>query len=208
MIRYNQTIKDVSIGYNKEELLKMGEFDMIKAKEGQGYIYDEYNGLDTEFERTFKLYETSNLLSKLSDFIDLKSSQLKENLEKIEEFSKRSQWLASWNENTKNDILLQASSSLLSLDNDKLDKLQKRIYRYEKYFDLMEEEKDVLKKYEYTFNFLTQIPSQINLYVEEANNKHEKFEAKQNIYRDLKENTSSSEDVFYFPEDYDFEIAA
>lgn len=208
MIRYNQTIKDVSMGYNKEELLKMGEFDMIKAKEGQGYIYDEYNGLDTEFERTFKLYETSNLLSKLSDFIDLKSSQLKENLEKIEEFSKRSQWLASWNENTKNDILLQASSSLLSLDNDKLDKLQKRIYRYEKYFDLMEEEKDVLKKYEYTFNFLTQIPSQINLYVEEANNKHEKFEAKQNIYRDLKENTSSSEDVFYFPEDYDFEIAA
>lgn len=208
MVRYNQIIKNISAQCDKYDLFKLGEMSMNKTKEVYEGIYVEDSNVYSDFERTVKLYNTSLLLSNLSKLIDLKSLELSSQLSKIEEFAKKAKWLNEWSKSTKNDILLQANSNLLSLENGKLDKLQKRIYRYEKYFDLMEEEKNVLKKYEYTFNFLTQIPSQINLYVEEANNKYEKFEAKETIYKDIMETTSSSEDVFYFEYENDIAIAA
>lgn len=208
MIRYNQIIKNISANYNKYDLFKLGEIRMNKTKEVYKGIYIEDSNAYSDFERSVKLYETRLLLLNLSKLIDSKSLELSSQLSKMEKFIKKAKWLDEWSKSTKNDILLQASSSLLYLENGKLDKLQKRIYRYEKYFDLMEEDKNVLKKCEYTFNFLTQIPSQINLYVQEANNKYEKFEAKETIYKDPMENTSSSEDVFYFEYEKGIAIAA
>ena len=139
MIRYNQIIKDISIE-DDERVLKLGELNMINKMEGQVHSYNYCDNVYSEFEREFKLYETSKLLSDLSDLMDLKSNELINCISKIEKFTKKAQWLKSWTNKTKNDILLQANSGLIALDNNKLDKLQRRISRYEKYFDLMEEE--------------------------------------------------------------------
>ena len=101
--------------------------------------------------------------------MDLKSSQLQQSFRSSEKFTKKAEWLEEWTNKTLKDFLAKAKLNLSHLDNDDLDKLQKRLDRYKNYFNLLEKEEDCLKRYEYLFNFLTEVPSQVNLYLESAN---------------------------------------
>ena len=78
------------------------------------------------------------------------------------------EWLNNWITDNRLESLIEfVETNLPNIDEKGVAKLQKRIGRYINYFNVLEKDDN---KYEYMFNYLTEIPCQIVHYITNYNN--------------------------------------
>lgn len=186
MIRYKQVVQEVEHDFNT-----LGDKCMSKKKKG-------YSNLE-EFENLLEVYELDILMNELIDRINFHSERIKYYAKNNNEFLGRANWLKEWNETAQRDTFLNILSQLSvnNLKEDKIEKLQKRVCRYIMYFGFIEDEENERKKYEDLFNFLTQIPAQINNFIK-LNIENENCEFKHSIHSESLKRVSSLEDALFY----------
>ncbi|WP_147345152.1 hypothetical protein [Paraclostridium sordellii] len=151
----------------------------------------------------FKLDRIDNLvvsLNQLNNTMSLKAKDFINFANNNNDLKGRALWLNSWEEVTKKHIMSKINSIVVSntLKDEDLNTLENRIKKYETYFKFLEQEDDEVIRYENLFNYLTQIPSQINTFLKSCI-QFETFKTQRTVYSGSSELASSYEDAnFYY----------
>ena len=108
-------------------------------------------------------------LKELWNVMSLKSEEIQKYFIENKNYDE-AEWLNNWiTENRLTSLITYIETKLPDIDENGKAKLHKRIKRYINYFDILDKDDD--RKYEYMFNYLTEIPCQIVHYLENYNNK-------------------------------------
>lgn len=124
----------------------------------------------------------------LNSFIDKKIEELSAFYKCNDNFKLKSIFLDDWKTNRKKEVFKDINQVITSgnLKKEKLKRLNKRIDRYFKYFDLIDKEENMNDKYEEMFNTLVQIPSEIYSFIKEENSNQSGEFIKDKYYYDEK----------------------
>ena len=137
----------------------------------------------------------------LDNFIDERIEEISRVSRQNKSLNNTSEFLNNWKDNRKSELFteIQQIINLGNLINEKLVKLNKRIDRYFKYFDLIDKEKNINDKYEEMFNTLVQIPSEIYNFIEEGkSNQNGKFIEYDYNYQNNKPSSVLIEDGYFY----------
>lgn len=141
-------------------------------KEKELLISEDDCNIDSLNNITDDLYLTIlfNIVN-LNSFIDKRIEELSVFSKVSDNFKPKSIFLDYWKINRKEEVFEDINQVITSgnLKKEKLKRLNKRIDRYFKYFDLIDKEENMNDKYEEMFNTLVQIPSEIYSFIKGEN---------------------------------------